>query len=89
MRCIGNVSKNDGGNNKGDFLIDLDEDEDDFDIPSDDEVEINEDQRIMEEYIRIEREHELKVSERLRRSQTEGNTLLNSSEHKFFFFCSL
>ena len=76
--------KNDGGNNKGDFIIDLDEDEDDFDIPSDDEVEINEDQRIMEEYIRIEREHELKVSERLRKSQTEGNTLINSSEYMLY-----
>ena len=76
--------KNDSGNKKGDFIIDLDEDEDDFDIPSDDEVEINEDQRIMGEYIRMEHEHELKVSERLRKSQTEGNTLINSSEYKLY-----
>ena len=73
---------NNGGKKNEKFLIDLEDDDDDFDFPSDGEIEISEDQRIMDEIILKERERDLKVAEKLRRSQTQENTLINSGEKK-------
>ncbi len=69
--------KNDGGK-KGQFVVDLLDEDDGFDFSSDNEVEISEDQRIMEELIRMDCEREEKLSRRLRKSQTEENTAINS-----------
>jgi hypothetical protein len=65
------------------FTIDLIDDDDDLDFPSDDEVSISEDQRIMEEFIEMDRERERKSVEKLRRSQTEENTFINSGKNIF------
>ena len=73
---------NNGGGKKGEFLIDLDDDDDCFDFATDDEAEICEDQRIMDEIIQRERERDVRLSERLRRSQTQENTLINSGKKK-------
>ena len=69
---------NHGGGKNGEFVIDIDDDEDDFGFSSGDEVEISEDQRIMDEMIQRERNHMIRNAQRLRRSQTEENTLINS-----------
>ena len=45
------------------FHIDLDDDDDDLDFPSDDEVEISEDQRIMDELVQREHERDLRAAE--------------------------
>ena len=75
--CKMSQKTNDSG--KGQFVVDLlDEDDDDLDLHSDDEIEISEDQRIMDELIRKERERDEK--KKLRRSQTEENTFINSGE---------
>ena len=47
----------------GEFVIDLGDDDDDFDIPSEDEIEISEDQRIMEEMIQMERDREARAQQ--------------------------
>ena len=54
-----------------------------FDVSSGDEVEISDDQRIMDEMIQREREHMVRTEQRLRRSQTEENTLINSDDKLF------
>ncbi len=73
---------NNGSGKTGKFLIDLEDDDDDFDFPSDDEIEISDDQRIMEEIVQRDRERETRVAEKLIRSQTQENTLINSGEKK-------
>ena len=66
----------------GKFTIDLDDDDDELEIPSDEEVEISEDQRIMDELVFREHERSFRASERRWiRSQTEGNTFINSSKN--------
>ena len=78
---------NNGGENNGKLLVDLDDDdEDDFDISSD-EVEIGEDERLMDEFIRMDRESDLRASKRMIRSQTEDNTLENSGEIILYNIC--
>ena len=56
--------KNNDGGNKGRFVVDLVDENDGLDFPSDDEVDISEDQQIMEELIRKDREREEKLSRR-------------------------
>ena len=72
--------KNNDGGKKGQFVVDLLDEDDGLDFNSEDEFEISEDQQIMEELIRKEREHEEKLSRRLIKSQTEENTAINSGE---------
>ena len=74
------MSQKSNGNGKGEFVVDLLDEDDDLDFHSDDEVEMSEDQRIMDELIRRDREREEKNSRRLRRSQTEENTSINSGD---------
>ena len=74
---------NHGGGKNGKFVIDIDDDEDDFGFSSGDEGEISEDQRIMDEMIQRERDHMVRNAQRLRRSQTEENTLINSGDKLF------
>ena len=70
-----------GGKN-GKFTIDLDDEEDEFEIPSDKEVEISEDQRIMDELVLREQEQIFRASQRRWiRSQTEYDTVINSSKN--------
>ena len=70
-----------GGKN-GKFAIDIDDDDDELEIPSDEEVEISEDQRIMDELVLREHERVFRASQRRWiRSQTEDNTLINSSKN--------
>jgi hypothetical protein len=77
--------KSNGAEKKGQFVIDLDNDDDDLDFLSEDEVSISEDQRIMEEIIEKDRERERKAAQKLRMSQTEENTFINSG--KYIFNC--
>ena len=59
-------------------------DDDDFEFPSDEEVQVSEDQRIMDDLILKEQERVFRASQRRWiRSQTEGNTLINSSKNIF------
>ena len=74
--------QNISGGKSGKFTIDLDDDDDDdLEILSDGEVEISEDQRIMDELVTRDRERELRASQKLLRSQTEDNTMINSSKN--------
>jgi len=81
--------KSNGADKKGQFVIDLDNDDDDLDFLSDDEVSISEDQRIMEEIIEKDRERERKAAQKLRMSQTEENTFINSGKYIFNCICIL
>ena len=78
FRCIF-ILKSISGGKSGKFTIDIDDD--DFEIPSDGEVEISEDQRIVDELVWRERERDLRASQRWIRSQTEDNALINSSKN--------
>ena len=69
-------SINGSGKNRK-FLVDLEDDEDDFECPSDDEIEVSEDQRNMDEIVTWTR-----IEGCLRRSQTQESTLINSGKKK-------
>ena len=66
----------------GKFTIDIGNDDDDFEFPSDEEVQVSEDQRIMDDLVLRYQDRVFRASQRRWiRSQTDSNTLINSSKN--------